>query len=51
MLAGLHTVVCAQTHLVGRGETTRLVKYCVGRWSRGVSFSVGVAEARAAASP
>ena len=27
MLAGLHTVVCAQTNLVGRGERRRLVKY------------------------
>ena len=51
MLAGLHTVVCAQTNLVGRGERRRLVKYWVVRWSRGVSVCVGVSEARAAASP
>ena len=29
MLAGLHTVVCVQTHLVGRGERRWLVKYWV----------------------
>ena len=51
MLAGLHTVVCAQTNLVGRGERRRLVKSWVVRWSRGVSFCVGVSEARAATSP
>ena len=53
MLAGLHTVVCAQTNLVGRGERRRLVnvKSWVVRWSRGVSFCVGVSEARTAASP
>ena len=32
-LADLHTVVWAQTHLVGKGEGRRLVKYWVVRWS------------------
>ncbi len=51
LFAGLHTVVCAQTHFVGRGGRMQLVKSRVVRWSRGVSFCVGVSEARAAASP